>query len=112
MLNQKILDEVTSKINDLMAQSPVKDVEKNIRAILAGIFTKLDLVTRDEFEVQREILKHAREKLTALEEKMAILEGVLRIRKRQKNKELMLNLILLYQSDNVRSTPINKHNFP
>ncbi|GDX61574.1 MAG: accessory factor UbiK family protein [Nitrosospira sp.] len=75
MLNQKILDEVTSKINDLMAQSPVKDVEKNIRAILAGIFTKLDLVTRDEFEVQREILKHAREKLTALEEKMAILEG-------------------------------------
>ena len=67
MLNQKILDEVTSKINDLMAQS--------IRAILAGIFTKLDLVTRDEFEVQREILKHAREKLTALEEKMAILEG-------------------------------------
>ena len=58
-----------------MAQSPVKDVEKNIRAILAGIFTKLDLVTRDEFEVQREILKHAREKLTALEEKMAILEG-------------------------------------
>lgn len=74
MLNQKILDEVTSKINDLMAQSPVKDVEKNIRAILAGIFTKLDLVTRDEFEVQREILKHAREKLTALEEKMAILE--------------------------------------
>ncbi|MCX7183020.1 MAG: accessory factor UbiK family protein [Nitrosospira sp.] len=75
MLNQKILDEVTSKINDLMTQSPVKDVEKNIRAILAGIFTKLDLVTRDEFEVQREILKHAREKLTALEEKMAILEG-------------------------------------
>jgi len=75
MLNQKILDEVTSKINDLMAQSPVKDVEKNIRAILAGIFTKLDLVTRDEFEVQREILKHAREKLTALEEQMAILEG-------------------------------------
>ncbi|MDW7643216.1 MAG: accessory factor UbiK family protein [Nitrosomonadaceae bacterium] len=75
MLNQKILDEVTSKINDLMAQSPVKDVEKNIRAMLAGIFTKLDLVTRDEFEVQREILKHAREKLTALEEKMAILEG-------------------------------------
>ena len=75
MLNQKVLDEVTSKINDLMAQSPVKDVEKNIRAILAGIFTKLDLVTRDEFEVQREILKHAREKLTALEEKMAILEG-------------------------------------
>ncbi|MBI0416019.1 MAG: accessory factor UbiK family protein [Nitrosospira sp.] len=75
MLNQKILDEVTSKINDLMAQSPVKDVEKNIRAILAGIFTKLDLVTRDEFEVQREILKYAREKLTALEEKMAILEG-------------------------------------
>jgi BMFP domain-containing protein YqiC len=46
MLNQKIVDEVVGKVNELLAQSPVKDVEKNLRMMLGGIFTKLDLVTR------------------------------------------------------------------
>ena len=51
MLNQKVLDEVVTKVNELLAQSPVKDVEKNLRVMLSGIFMKLDLVTREEFEV-------------------------------------------------------------
>ena len=50
MLNQKLLDEISKKVNDLVAQSPVKDVEKNLRVLLAGVFTRLDLVTRDEFD--------------------------------------------------------------
>jgi len=74
MLNQKLLDEISSKINDLVAQSPVKDMEKNLRVLLAGVFTRLDLVTRDEFDVQQEVLKRTREKLSALEAKVAKLE--------------------------------------
>jgi BMFP domain-containing protein YqiC len=75
MLNQKIVDEVVSKVNELLAQSPVKDVEKNLRVMLSGMFTRLDLVTREEFEVQQEVLKRTREKLTELETKVANLES-------------------------------------
>lgn len=75
MLNQKLLDEISTKINGLVAQSPVKDVEKNLRILLAGVFTRLDLVTRDEFDVQQEVLKRTREKLSALEAKVAELEN-------------------------------------
>ena len=74
MLNQKLLDEISTKVNDLVAQSPVKDVEKNLRVLLAGVFTRLDLVTRDEFEVQQEMLLRTREKLSSLENTLAELE--------------------------------------
>ena len=74
MLNQKLLDEISKKVNDLVAQSPVKDVEKNLRVLLAGVFTRLDLVTRDEFDVQQEMLKRTREKLSVLEAKVSELE--------------------------------------
>ena len=75
MLNQKVLDEIVTKVNELLAQSPVKDVEKNLRVMLSGIFTRMDLVTRDEFEVQQEVVKRTREKLTMLEARMAGLEN-------------------------------------
>src|SRR5688500_785783 len=75
MLNQKVLDEIVTKVNELLAQSPVKDVEKNMRIMLAGIFTRLDLVTREEFEVQQEVLKRTREKLTGLETRVMQLEN-------------------------------------
>ncbi|MEE8208044.1 MAG: accessory factor UbiK family protein [Nitrosomonadaceae bacterium] len=75
MLNQKLLDEISKKVNDLVAQSPVKDVEKNLRVLLAGVFTRLDLVTRDEFDVQQEILMRTREKLSTLEAKITKLEN-------------------------------------
>ncbi|MDN5754043.1 MAG: accessory factor UbiK family protein [Nitrosospira sp.] len=74
MLNQKVLDEIVTKVNELLAQSPVKDVEKNLRIMLSGIFTRMDLVTRDEFDVQQEVLKRTREKLTLLETRIAELE--------------------------------------
>lgn len=75
MLNQKVLDEIVTKVNELLAQSPVKDVEKNLRVMLSGMFTRLDLVTRDEFEVQQEVVKRTREKLTMLEARIAELEN-------------------------------------
>ncbi|MBY0577748.1 MAG: accessory factor UbiK family protein, partial [Burkholderiales bacterium] len=60
--------------SEVMASSPAKDVEKNIRAILAGIFARMDLVTREEFDVQKEVLLRTREKLGHLEERLAELE--------------------------------------
>jgi ubiquinone biosynthesis accessory factor UbiK len=75
MLNQKVLDEIVTKVNELLAQSPVKDVEKNLRVMLSGMFARLDLVTREEFEVQQEVVKRTREKLSGLEGRIAELEA-------------------------------------
>ena len=87
MLNQKLLDEISTKVNDLVAQSPVKDVEKNMRVLLAGVFTKLDLVTRDEFNVQQEMLMRTREKLTELESRVTELEDKPKASKIKKPKK-------------------------
>lgn len=75
MLNQKILEEINSKVSELVSQSPVKDIEKNMRAMLTGTFSRLDLVTREEFDVQQEVLLRTREKLNQLEARMAELES-------------------------------------
>lgn len=75
MLNQKLLDEVGSKISELIAQSPAKDIEKNVRAMLASTFSRLDLVTREEFDVQQEVLLRTREKLGQLETRLNELEA-------------------------------------
>lgn len=74
MLNQKVIEEVTAKLKEVFGQSPAGDIEKNLRAVLQGIFAKLDLVTREEFDVQQAVLLRTREKLDALEAKVADIE--------------------------------------
>lgn len=74
MLNYKVLDEINARISQVLAASPAGDVEKNLRASLQGLFAKLDLVTREEFEVQQAVLVRTREKLDRLEAQVAVLE--------------------------------------
>jgi len=74
MLNNKLFDEFGRKFSELLAQSPLQDVEKNSRALLAQMFAKLDLVTREEFDVQQQLLVRTREKLAELEVRVAELE--------------------------------------
>lgn len=74
MLNQKILDDINAKVSEVLAQSPARDIEKNVKALLGGMFTRLDLVTREEFDVQQQVLVRTREKLTQLEARVAELE--------------------------------------
>lgn len=75
MLNQKLFEDMAAKLNDAVANSPAKDFEKNARALLAQGFAKLDLVTREEFDVQAQVLARAREQLSALETRIAELEA-------------------------------------
>lgn len=75
MLNPKLLDEMSARVSSLLAATPAGDIEKNLRAALAGVFAKLDLVTREEFDVQREVLARTRAKLDALETLVAELEA-------------------------------------
>ncbi len=58
-----------------MKNSPAKDIEKNVRALLAQGFTKLDLITREEFDIQAEVLARARQQLATLEARVAELEA-------------------------------------
>jgi hypothetical protein len=75
MLNPKMLDEISAKIKDAIAQSPAKDLEKNLQAVLQGVFSRLNLITREEFDVQQEVLLRTREKLAALEARVAAMEN-------------------------------------
>ena len=74
MVEQKLLDELGATIKEVVANSPVRDIEKNMRAMLAATFARLDLVTRQEFDVQSEVLARTREKLVQLEARLAELE--------------------------------------
>ena len=75
MLNTKILDDLSAKLSAATNSSPVKDIEKNMRALLTQGFAKLDLVTREEFDVQMQVLARTREKLARLEARVAELEA-------------------------------------
>jgi len=73
-MDNRVLDEISKKINELLANTPAADVQKNLRALLQANFAKLDLVTREEFDVQRSVLLRAREKIAQLEVRLAALE--------------------------------------
>ena len=74
MLEPRFFDELAQRVSALVAATPAKDVEKNLRALLSGALGRLDLVTREEFDLQRELLSRARDRLAELEAKIAELE--------------------------------------
>ena len=78
MFNSEKIDEISRKINEMIKSSPLADVEKNINALIKSAFTKLELISREEFDVQAEVLRNTREKLVLLEEKLAELEEKLK----------------------------------
>lgn len=74
MPDPQALEELSARISQALAATPVADIEKNLRAMLTAGLAKLDLVTRDDFEVQKALLARAQERLAALEAKLAALE--------------------------------------
>src|SRR5690242_4059988 len=75
MLNSKTLDELAARIGKAFEASPAKDIEKNVKAMLQSGLTRLDLVTRQDLEVQAEVLRKTREKVELLEARVAELEA-------------------------------------
>ena len=74
MLDPKIFEELSARLSAIVAASPAADIEKNARALLSGVFARLDLVTHEEFDIQAQVLQRTREKLKALEERLNQLE--------------------------------------
>jgi len=75
MLNTKPFDELAAKIGQALQNSPAKDIEKNVKTMLSSGLARLDLVPRAEFDVQAQVLLKTREKLEALERRLAELEA-------------------------------------
>jgi BMFP domain-containing protein YqiC len=74
MLNAKLFEDINARNSQIIADSPAKDIEKNVRALMSAAFSKMDLVTREEFDVQVELLRRTRAKLDDLERRLAELE--------------------------------------
>ena len=74
MLNKEKIQNLSNKIKHIIKDSPVSDMEDNINALLKSTFTKMDLINREEFDVQTEVLKRTRSKLETLEAKIIDLE--------------------------------------
>ena len=75
MLNSKSFDDIAARIGKAIDNSPAKDIEKNVKTMLASGLARLDLVPRAEFDVQAQVLLKTRAKLEALEKRLAELEA-------------------------------------
>lgn len=72
------LNDMQTRFTELLRQSPAKDLEKNAKALLTQGFAKLDLLTREEFDIQAQVLARTRERVEALEARVAALEARLK----------------------------------
>ena len=70
----EVLDEIARRMGEMLQNSPVRDMEKNVRAVMSAGLARLDLVTREEFDIQADVLIRTREQLSHLEARIAALE--------------------------------------
>ncbi|MBR7777512.1 accessory factor UbiK family protein [Undibacterium rugosum] len=77
MDKQNFFNDMHAKFNAALENSPAKDLEKNVKAMMTQGFSKLDLVTREEFDIQAQVLAKTRARLEALEARVAALEAQL-----------------------------------
>lgn len=78
MTKSNFFDDLQAKVQQAIENSPAKDIERNVKAMLTQGFSKLDLVTREEFDIQAQVLAKTRAKLDALEARVAELEAQLK----------------------------------
>jgi ubiquinone biosynthesis accessory factor UbiK len=74
MQHAKWIEEMSARMAELLAATPARDFEKNLRALVTAALGRLDLVTREEFDVQAKLLARVREQLAGLEARVAELE--------------------------------------
>lgn len=77
MINAKFIDDVVSAVTRALPEGP-KGIEKNVRAAMQGVFDRMNLVSREELEVQEAVLARTRARLQELEQRIAELEEQLK----------------------------------
>ena len=75
MIDKRFFEELNERVSEAFRNSPAQDVEKNLKAMLASGFARLDLVLREDFEIQQKLLERAQAKLAELEARVSELEG-------------------------------------
>ena len=75
MIDKRLFEELNERVGEALRNSPAQDIERNLRALLAAWFDRLDLVLREDFEVQKKLLERAQAKLAKLEARIAELEA-------------------------------------
>jgi BMFP domain-containing protein YqiC len=75
MIDKALFEELKERIGEALRDSPAQDIERNLRVLLAAWFDRLDLVLREDFEVQKKLLERAQAKLADLERRIAELES-------------------------------------
>ena len=75
MIDKRLFDDLNQRIADALRDTPAADLEKNLRALLVSWFDRLDLVSREDFDVQRKLLERTQAKLAELEKRTAELEA-------------------------------------
>lgn len=68
-------DDLQRNVSDMIAKSPAGDIERNVKAMMAQTFTRMDLITREEFDIQKELLERLFERVTMLEQRIRVLEA-------------------------------------
>jgi len=69
------LEDFQKNLSDLIARSPAADVERNVKAMMGQAFAKMDLITREELDVQADLLGRARERVDQLQAQVQQLEA-------------------------------------
>ena len=75
VIDSRLFEELRERIDQALRDSPAQDVEKNLRALLSAWFERMDLVLREDFEVQKKLLERAQAKLAELEARIKELEA-------------------------------------
>jgi hypothetical protein len=75
MIDRRLFEDLGERINEAFRHSPAQDFEKNLRALLASWFDRMDLVLREDFEAQKKMLEAAQARLAALESRVAEIES-------------------------------------
>lgn len=75
MIDKRFFEELNERVSEAFRNSPAQDLEKNLKAMLASGFARLDLVLREDFEIQQKLLERAQAKLAELEARVSELEG-------------------------------------
>lgn len=74
MSKAQFIEDLNARMSEILASSPARDMEKNLHLVLNSAFNRLNLVTREEFDVQAKVLARTREKLAAVEAKLVEME--------------------------------------
>ena len=75
MIDSRLFEELRSRIDEALRASPAQDIEKNLKALLSAWFDRMDLVLREDFDVQKKLLERSQVKLAELEARIAELEA-------------------------------------